>query len=304
MEKPLLSVCIPTYNRASSLKRCLDIIYGQLVEESCRGIVDVVISDNASTDETESLVRKYAVMHGNLSYYKNEANLGFDRNLDNVLTRAQGKFRWVMSDDDYIIDGAVKIVLEVIKKYHDVSFVGICASDQSVPGDFKIFNNGSECLSEMGIVSGGISRCIFNSSCLPSDRQRFYGNFWIHLSLAIEMMAQGRVIMMKNLFIETETVISRWAENGGAFYSSIYIRKIFKDAIRLGYDKQVIGKIIRQLTVVMPRNVASAKYRGLKVDWPKTKLIFAQFSDQPIMLFTLLLIYLCPRPIIRFMRGE
>ena len=46
---------------------------------------------------------KYMESYPNvIQYYRNEVNIGFDRNVDLVVKRATGKFVWILSDDDYI----------------------------------------------------------------------------------------------------------------------------------------------------------------------------------------------------------
>ena len=66
MDKPLVSICIPTYNRCkyleSSLKKYIE------EPEFQTGLVEIVISDNASTDNTEILCRKYASEYSNIKY--------------------------------------------------------------------------------------------------------------------------------------------------------------------------------------------------------------------------------------------
>ena len=56
-EKPLLCICIPTYNRSKNIKRSLDSIVNQ--NEFLNRTVEIVISDNASADDTEEVVKPY-----------------------------------------------------------------------------------------------------------------------------------------------------------------------------------------------------------------------------------------------------
>ena len=70
MNKPLLSICIPTYNRAEYLKNSIESIICQ--DEFKNKQVEIVIADNASTDNTESVARPYAQRYENIFYYRNE----------------------------------------------------------------------------------------------------------------------------------------------------------------------------------------------------------------------------------------
>ena len=103
---PLLSICIPTYNRAAYLPALLDSIFAQNT-----GDVEVVISDNASTDNTREIVKKYP----GISYHGSGKNLGFDANVLRVVSLACGKYCWLLGDDDALAEGAIAYLLQNIK---------------------------------------------------------------------------------------------------------------------------------------------------------------------------------------------
>ena len=60
-EQYLVSICIPTYNRAPYLKKCLDSLVCQ--PEFQQGLVEIVVSDNASTDDTEKVAEAYSTAY-------------------------------------------------------------------------------------------------------------------------------------------------------------------------------------------------------------------------------------------------
>ena len=88
MEKPLLSICIPTYNRAEYLAKSLD----SLIVQPEFSQIEVVISDNASTDNTEEVCKHYREKYPNIVYYRNQENI-LDRNFPTVLMRGTGAYR-------------------------------------------------------------------------------------------------------------------------------------------------------------------------------------------------------------------
>lgn len=93
--KPLLSICMPTYNRCEYLKKSIDSIVCQ--KEFIDKQIEVVISDNASTDNTETLCSFYAKKFDNFKYFKNSENV-MDRNFPLALSRANGVFRKLSND--------------------------------------------------------------------------------------------------------------------------------------------------------------------------------------------------------------
>lgn len=110
----LLTISIPTYNRA----RNLDFLLGVLQTE-LRGLdhqVAVYVSDNASTDETPLVVAKYALRMLNLSVRRNEKNLGPDWNIHHAYAAPQSRYVWIMGDDDAPIRGGIAQIVKVLER--------------------------------------------------------------------------------------------------------------------------------------------------------------------------------------------
>lgn len=116
MNKPLLSICIPTYNRCQYLKKSLDSIIEQ--KEFLDGKVEVIISDNASEDETEQVGRDYAKKYSNIKYFRNIENVR-DQNFPRALSRASGVLRRLSNDTVMYRADALKEMCQVIEKYQD-----------------------------------------------------------------------------------------------------------------------------------------------------------------------------------------
>lgn len=113
---PLLSICIPTYNRAQYLKNTLESIVSQ--KEFNSSNVEIVISDNASTDNTEKIVKEFIGKYENIFYYKNEINI-LDRNFPFVLSKAHGELRKLCNDTLLFLPDSLEKILEIIKVNKD-----------------------------------------------------------------------------------------------------------------------------------------------------------------------------------------
>lgn len=114
--KPLISIAIPTYNRANFLKNLLDNI---LPQASCLGgEVEICISNNCSTDNTREVVMGYKEKYPNLiNYNENEKNLGMDRNILKAMEMPQGDFVWLLGDDDMVVSNGIKKAVDFINNY-------------------------------------------------------------------------------------------------------------------------------------------------------------------------------------------
>ena len=93
---PTVSVCIPTYNRAKLLQQAIESVLAQTFED-----FELVISDNASTDETEQVVKSYSDTR--VIYSRNSHNIGWNGNMNQVLSLARGEFLTIIPDDDLMM---------------------------------------------------------------------------------------------------------------------------------------------------------------------------------------------------------
>lgn len=114
--KPLISICIPTYNRKEYLKKSIESIVTQ--PEFTNGTVEIVISDNASTDETDILCKQFAREYPNLHYYKNQVNV-LDENFPLCISRASGTFRKLSNDTFIYHETALKQLCRIVKENLD-----------------------------------------------------------------------------------------------------------------------------------------------------------------------------------------
>jgi abequosyltransferase len=108
MTKPLLTVAIPTFNRAWCLKELLPLLIDQVKDEPR---IELIISDNASPDDTPSVVQDFVARGLPVRYVRNTQNIGADANFLQCFEQARGKYVWIFSDDDLIVPGALKKIL-------------------------------------------------------------------------------------------------------------------------------------------------------------------------------------------------
>lgn len=113
--KPLLTIAIPTYNRAQYLDRCLSLIVRQAAAYG--DTVELVVSDNCSTDNTEEVVGRFIANGHNIRYIKNACNIGPDSNFRQCFEVARGTYFLLFSDDDLLLEGSLQKIIPLIE--HD-----------------------------------------------------------------------------------------------------------------------------------------------------------------------------------------
>jgi abequosyltransferase len=107
-EGPLLTIAIPTYNRREYLTQLLTILAPQLADESR---VELIVSDNASADDTTAVVASFREGGLALTYSRNDTNVGPDANFIRCYEMARGEYVWIFGDDDIIVPGGLREVL-------------------------------------------------------------------------------------------------------------------------------------------------------------------------------------------------
>ena len=111
--KPLISICIPTRNREKELKRLIESI---VLQKWFTSEVSIVIHDNNSTDNTESMIKEYQKKYINITYIKSNKNIWIGPAILKVISLSNGEYTWLFGSDDLMHQDALDISINAIKK--------------------------------------------------------------------------------------------------------------------------------------------------------------------------------------------
>lgn len=177
----LISICIPTYNRSAQFRRMLMSLMPQLTFET-----ELVIRDDSSNDETkkvfDELIEKFKPS-AKLNYFKGE-KIGLDAANLFLVENVSGKYIWWFSDDDEFMPGAVFRVLELVKKYQEITFifVNFCFGENrnlAINRKDGFFKDRNEVLESLGTNIGLLSTLFFRRedaiSSLPLAKKHIKG---------------------------------------------------------------------------------------------------------------------------------
>lgn len=118
MSVPLVTIGIPTRNRASLLERALR---SALAQEDVA--LEVIVSDNASDDSTPDLCTSVERTEPRLRYLRQPADIGAEANFRAVLDGATTPFFMWLADDDWIDPGYVAACIRVLERHPDHTVV-------------------------------------------------------------------------------------------------------------------------------------------------------------------------------------
>src|ERR1700689_1019951 len=113
---PRLSIGLPVYNGERYLAESLDSLLGQSYEN-----FELIISDNASTDATADICRRYGQQDSRIRYFRQPKNIGLSPNHNFVFEQSSSEFfKWAASDDLYARD-LLKYCIEALDEYPDIA---------------------------------------------------------------------------------------------------------------------------------------------------------------------------------------
>lgn len=201
----LLTIAIPTYNRAENLRATLREFVVQ-IDQAVLAEVEIVVSDNCSTDATPQVCADVAAAHPalRLRYFRNATNLGFDGNVNTLFGHAQGRYVWTFSDDDKPSPQALTHVMDMLRQ-REIRFAyvnyQVSVDGQCLPSRFGVGPDrwlpARDVLKTIRFSNSLISACLFSRQAwLDAEPGRYVGSLWIHFFMAREVLQAGQGLIM------------------------------------------------------------------------------------------------------------
>jgi glycosyltransferase involved in cell wall biosynthesis len=110
VDKPLLSICIPTYNRPDKIESAIK----SLMKLEDINLVEILIIDNCSDIKVEEIYENIDSKLSNIKIIRNSINIGSGANLLRCIEYAQTDWIWLLGDDDIALKSSVKTILDDI----------------------------------------------------------------------------------------------------------------------------------------------------------------------------------------------
>ena len=189
-----LSICIATFNRGKYIGETLDSILSQL-----NPLVEIVVVDGASPDNTSEVLVKYVKDYPVIRYYRESVNSGVDIDYDKAVGYALGEYCWLMTDDDLLRPNAISRVLEsmasgpelivVNSEVRNVDFSKLYAKHcMNLASDIKYdVKDGDQFFidtaSHLSFIGGVV---IKRQIWLQRNRDRYYGTLFVHVGVIFQ----------------------------------------------------------------------------------------------------------------------
>lgn len=208
-----LSICIPTFNREGLLRETLTSLLNQFDSEM-QGRIEIVISDNASTDDTGAVIQDLRNKWPHVTSFRWPDNMGPDLNFLKVIDLAQGEYCWFLGSDDLVCAGSVRRVLsELERESPDILLFDRFESDATltappVAGSWSALRESFSCdtaserdrfhlfleqCRDIGGLFSFLSVIVFRRERWEqvSAKDRFVGSAYVHVHVLLDILSQG-----------------------------------------------------------------------------------------------------------------
>lgn len=293
-KNPLISVLIATYNRANSLCRAIESVLAQPGD-----YYELVIVNDASPDNTDEAVQPY-LADRRVRYYVNPFNLGMQENYLRIFSEARGDYIFILTDDDWLVSGALEAVAQVIKSYPQVGYIlsdlpTVDARTGSIIGVDRAFEADrllEPTLKNMAALAGlawVLSRQVIRRDLIDWETwRRFRQNIFFPIIFA------GRAMLSApSYYLAKQLVMHTW-------FNEVYWHKFGKDELDIGFNLAVDHQ--RAMRAILHDRETDPEARGIIERWELTVLKLYLKSEQNGF-YDLMRVYGL-RPAIRKLRSE
>ena len=299
---PLLTIAIPTFNRSDFLRTNLAQLNNQT--KSCsRDTVELLVSDNASEDATEYIVKSAQKSGMIINYVKNANNIGSDANIAQCFNMARGRYVLILGDDDLLMDGLLALLLKHLEgQRYGVVFLKPYGYNHDFRkenpggGGYKIYNSSEKFIEQLAHLITLISACVINKDLLKGvDAMKFCGSNLVQVDLALSASLKAK----ENLFISSYSVACKRNNSGGYDFEKVFVTNFFSilDSYQaVGLSKNTIGKIENRLIVsFFPQYLFKQRREDGKVSKSIFKTFDNRFGNKLLFKIYLVPILLWPR---------
>ena len=193
VDEPILSICIPTYNRADCLKKTLELTIPICESNN----ILIYISDNCSEDNTEDVVNRFTKDCHFVHYHKHDKNIGPDDNFEYVLKMPSTKYRWLMADTSYIDE--INTVIDDLKNLDYDGYIlngGDGTRHFILPDKKKTYHDSISLMEDIGWHLTWISCMIYNERLINSmNFERYKNSSFNQTALMFEPTANRKCLI-------------------------------------------------------------------------------------------------------------
>jgi len=308
----ILTVGIPTYNGSTLISTALDSVLKQ-ISSGLETRVDILISDNASSDGVGEIIHAYQANHPTLiQYSRNDSNIGFDRNVDILFKKASGKYIWMLGDDDALEEGALLYVLDILDKYPSLMAIQVnfdkydlklekIVQQVSIPEDLYCRDAETFLINSKGRW-GAVSSLIINKDAWNSeDLSNGFGSQITFAFALFKILRRGDSYIIKQPLVKVRDGSEHNVKRGDGdalLRIALASGTLYHQMRDMGYSSKIIRWHLKADRPYAYNAIPLAKLWGIKNKLVVVKKLIAVHNG-PVLWLKWFPVVFCPDPIFK-----
>lgn len=217
-----LTIAIPTFNRSPFLKKSIEKISKEI--QGYENVVELIVSDNCSTDNTKEVVTEFIKKGIPINYNRNKVNKGMDGNFVYCFQNANSKYVWILGDDDFLIEGTIAKLINAI----DSGEYGLIHLENSLQDSCekefqtKTYDNKEEFISKISFMMTFISANIVQTKYVQNiNFDKYLGSYFTIIPLYLTAAIKEK----QNLLVYSKTmeIAANDITNGGYNIFEVFV---------------------------------------------------------------------------------
>ena len=316
----LLTLALPVYNGENCIEWTLESILEaqKFLNEDELVSLEIIVSDNQSTDDTASIVKKYTDTSLSLKYNCNSENLGYDSNIDMLVSLADGKYVWFLGCGEKIKRDALKRLFQ--KLNNGIEYTNILV-------DFDIYDERKNTITDKSVFHFDKDITIFkkndfskikyapavSSNIINKKMWKKVKNIslvvdgWVHVERILSIIAleeNSKTLFLTKPYFTLYREKDGWWTKPDSYLLLLLHIKVIRSMRKKGYDARVAKSLeLKQSRIALLMAIVQSKEFGMNLNKKTlTEMIELFKYDYFFWLFAFPLLLL-PRELMFLPRG-
>ncbi len=259
----LIDIIIPTFNRASDLSENLQLLSVQIRKDSLQDKVQIIISDNHSSDNTEKIATTFISANTDIriDFFRQNENIGMEKNFVYLMSKCNSKYFMFLGDDDFLPEDYLRFCIETTSADQNLGCIipgiyqidgkkKIISDPRPAKFDTKRGTKGFNSMLKYSHWGHQLSGILFLRSNVLHDYLKYdeYRNVYLFIYLAANRILQYDVLYAPCYKISVTVTNSKyWDYNDIGLLDVVYMN-YYPFLSELGPDK--VGKLMLQFTLL------------------------------------------------------
>jgi len=301
---PFITLGIPVYNGDFCIGLTLESIRDALNNVQDKTQIEILISDNKSTDKTSEVVKSF-VNDYKIKYYCNDTNIGYDGNIDTIVKRASGEYIWFLGCGEKVKIDSLSRLIE--KLNNDIEYTNILLDfdiydeRKNTITDKRVFNFENDVLLEgknnfkYNKYGPAVSSNVINKRMwLKVIEKPLTVDGWCHIERILNMISlneNSKTLLLSNPFFTLYREKDGWwtKPNSCLLLLLLLHVKVIKSMLNIGFSEEIVKKMkYQQSRMALLGAVVQCKGVGLRIDKNVLNDVYSLFKyDYFFWLFVL-----------------